>query len=375
MAQAPATVNPRIPAAAWALRGDPTSAIRRGFLIAVPVAAALLTELQLDDAVAGGLGTAALICGFIAFDAPARVRVRWQLCCAPFIGVLAALGVLTSQTVPTAVLGMLVVATLGGYAVAVSMRMMIAGLTVVLAFLLAQGLWLEPHQVWEVLAIGTGGGLAQAVWAVVVWVVADRDSERRFELRPATAEVAGKLRACIDIKHPALRHALRFGVAMAIGVAIYRLVGFHDHGYWVPLTILFVLKLDVSQTSQRIAMRAAGTLAGLVLATALAEALSDAVIPSTIALTIAAALSFALLAIEYALFTVTITVYVVLLTDTLGSPAFDAAGERVLGTALGILVAALAFRVFGEPRAEPAGSSLAPDDGAVLDSVVASGSK
>ena len=47
-----------------------------------------------------------------------------------------------------------------------------------------------------------------------------------------------------------MRHALRFGAAMAIGVAIYRLAGFDDHGYWVPLTILFVLKPDPDQTDR-----------------------------------------------------------------------------------------------------------------------------
>jgi Fusaric acid resistance protein-like len=343
MVNAPATVSSRLPPA-WALRGDPMPQIRRGFLVAAPVAAGLLTELAFDDAVAGAVGTAALISGFIAFDAPARVRVRWQLCCAPAVGIVAALGVLTSQTVPTAILGMAVVATLGGYAAAVSLRVAIVGLSLVLAFLIAQGLWLEPQQAWEALAIGTCGGLAQAAWAAVAWAAADRGRERPFELGRAAA----KLRAGLDIQDATLRHALRFGGALAIGVAIYRLVGFHDHGYWVPLTILFVLKPSAGQTSERIAMRAAGTVIGLVLATALAEVLSDAVIPSTIVLTIAAAFAFALLAIEYALFTTAITVYVVLLTDTLGSPAFDSAGERALATALGILVAALAFRVFGE---------------------------
>lgn len=351
MAQAPATAGPHLPAP-WALRGDPMPAIGRGFLVAVPVAAGLLTELELDDAVAGGVGTAAMICGFIAFDGPARVRVRWQLCCAPVVGIAAALGVLTSQTVATAILGMAVVATLGGYAVAVSMRMAIAGLSVVLAFLIAQGLWLEPHEAWKALAIGTCGGLAQAGWAACVWAVADRGRERRFELGRAAAKAAAKLRAGLDFQGAPLRHALRFGAALGIGVAIYRLVGFHDHGYWVPLTILFVLKPEASQTSERIAMRAAGTVMGLLLATALAGVLSDAVIPTTIVLTIAAALAFALLAIEYALFTTAITVYVVLLTDTLGSPAFDSAGERALGTVLGILVAALAFRAFGEPEVD-----------------------
>ena len=71
-------------------------------------------------------------------------------------------------------------------------------------------------------------------------------------------------------------------------------------------------------------------------------------IPTTIVLTLAAALAYALLAIEYALFTTAITIYVVLLTDTLGSEPLDAAGERALGTAIGIVVAALAFRAFGE---------------------------
>jgi len=342
-----ATVASRLPGD-WALRGDPLPAIRRGFLVAVPVTVFLLTDLEIDDGVAGGLAATAMVCGFIAFDAPARVRVRWQLFCAPLAGIMAALGVLTSQTVPTAILGMAVVAALGGYAVAVSRRMAIAGLSVVLIFLIAQGLWLEPHQAVEALVIGTSGSLAQAAWAAVVWAVADRGREEPFELRRATVETAAKLRAEFDLNHVALRHALRFGVAMAIGVAIYRLAGFDDHGYWVPLTILFVLRPENDMTTERIAMRAAGTVAGLVLATALAEVLSDAVIPSTIVLTIAAALAFAFLAIQYALFTTAITVYVVLLTDTLGAPALDAAGERALGTALGIVVAALAFRVFGE---------------------------
>jgi hypothetical protein len=236
--------------------------------------------------------------------------------------------------------------------------MTIAGLTVILAFLIAQGLWLEPDQALEALAVGTAGGVAQAAWAAVVWAVADREGEP-FSFRPAAAATAATLRGCWYMRDPALRHALRFGTAMAVGVAIYRLVGFDDHGYWVPLTILFVLKPAYDQTSERLAMRAAGTVAGLVLATALAEALSDAVVPSTVALTIAAALSFALLAIEYALFTTAVTTYVVLLTDTLGAPAFDAAGERALGTVLGILVAAVAFRVFGEVD-EPEAEAISP---------------
>ena len=68
-----------------------------------------------------------------------------------------------------------------------------------------------------------------------------------------------------------------------------------------------------------------------------------------VVLTIAAALTFGLLTVQYALFTAAITTYVVLLTDTLGEAAFHAAGQRASGTALGILIAALAFVVWPNP--------------------------
>ena len=57
-----------------------------------------------------------------------------------------------------------------------------------------------------------------------------------------------------------MRHAIRFGVALAVGVAIYRLTGFDDHGYWIPLTTLFVLRPSRGETFERIPMRAAGTI-------------------------------------------------------------------------------------------------------------------
>jgi len=49
------------------------------------------------------------------------------------------------------------------------------------------------------------------------------------------------------------------------------------------------------------------------------------------------------------LFTASITTYVVLLSDTLGEARFEAAGQRVIGTAVGILIAWLAFRIYPGP--------------------------
>ena len=58
-------------------------ALRRGFLIALPVGAALLVELGLGAPTKGAVATGALLAGFVGLDAPARVRAGWQAAVAP----------------------------------------------------------------------------------------------------------------------------------------------------------------------------------------------------------------------------------------------------------------------------------------------------
>ncbi|HEX3173991.1 MAG TPA: FUSC family protein [Solirubrobacterales bacterium] len=68
-----------------------------------------------------------------------------------------------------------------------------------------------------------------------------------------------------------------------------------------------------------------------------------------LALTVATAFAYGLLTVQYALFTAAITTYAVLLADTLGEPALEAAGQRAAATAIGILIAAAAFLVWPSP--------------------------
>jgi uncharacterized membrane protein YccC len=106
---------------------------------------------------------------------------------------------------------------------------------------------------------------------------------------------------------------------------------------------------------------------GLVVATAIAETVGDYDLVVAAALTVSAALAFGLLTVQYALFTAAITTYVVLLTDTLGEPAFHAAGQRAAGTALGILIAAAAFVLWpnpGEGGRRPEKAPVSPPEAA-----------
>ncbi|HEY3492912.1 MAG TPA: FUSC family protein, partial [Solirubrobacterales bacterium] len=160
---------------------------------------------------------------------------------------------------------------------------------------------------------------------------------------------AAALRSNLTLRSQSARHGIRFGAALAAGVAAYRLLGMDDHGYWIPLTILFVMRPQRDETDHRLILRAVGTMAGLILATAVAEAFDGSELAIGAILTVAAAFSFGLLTVQYALFTAAITTYVVVISTTLGEPAFRAVDERAIGTVLGILIAFSAWRLWSNP--------------------------
>lgn len=328
----------------------PGPALRRGFLLAVPVAVTLAVEFGFGAPTRGALGAGASICGFAGMDAPARPRAAWQAVTAVLIGLAAALGVLSSQHAATAVLAMGLLGALAGYGFAVSLRFAICGLCMMLGLLIAQGQWLPVGDADKALLWGVAGGAVQVLWSLLVWIFYDRAADEP-ESGWDTRRVLRGLRSNLSLDSHAARHAIRFGAALAAGVACYRLFGFHDHGYWVPLTILFVMRPERDESYHRIVLRAVGTAAGLLVATGLAE-LIDADLLDAALLAIAAGFAYGLLTVQYALFTIAITVFIVLLTDTLGEPALEAAGQRALGTAVGLAIIFLAFQLWpnrGEP--------------------------
>jgi Fusaric acid resistance protein-like len=325
----------------------PGPALRRGALIAVPVAVALIFEFSLGWPSRGAIATAALVCGFTALDAPAGPRAVWQASTAPLVGIAAALGVLSSQWAPAAVLTMGLLAAAAGYCFADNLRLAFVGLCVALGAMIAQGLYLPASDALPALLYGALGGLIQAAWAGCVWLIGDRaaDNESGWDPRRTKA----RLRANFNLDSPVARHAIRFGACLAAGVAIYRVAGLREHGYWIPLTLLFVLRPERDETDHRLALRAVGTFAGLAFATGLALLFDGAEPWIAITLCLAAALSFGLITVQYALFTASITTYVVLLSDTLGEAPLHAAWQRALGTVVGIGIAWIAFRIYPAP--------------------------
>lgn len=334
-------------------------ALRRGALVAIPVGAALLWELGTGAESKGAIATGALFVGFPGLDAPARARAAWQAAVTPLVGIAAALGVLTGPSAPLSVALMLLVGAAAGYCFAVSLRFSIAGLSVALALVVSQGLGIPASHAAEALLFTALGGLLQAAFSFWVFVAGDREEEGG-EAGWNTSAALRALSANLTLRSTSARHALRFGAALATGVAVYWLLGMHEHGFWIPLTILFVLRPEEGETFRRLILRAAGTAVGLLVATALSFWLNGDGVALAIALTVATALAYGLLTVQYALFTAAITTYAVLLADTLGEPAWHAAGQRAIATAIGIAIAGAAFLLWSNPG-ERAGTVAPPD--------------
>ncbi len=97
------------------------------------------------------------------------------------------------------------------------------------------------------------------------------------------------LRANLTLRSTAFRHAIRLSITVAIAAAI-DLVFDLPRGYWIPLTVLFVLRPDFGSTYTRGLQRYIGTALGVLLATLITSALDPG--PYALALLITA-LSFA----------------------------------------------------------------------------------
>ncbi|MFI5028338.1 MAG: FUSC family protein [Solirubrobacterales bacterium] len=329
-------------------------ALRRGFLVAVPVGIAMLVELGVGLPTKGAIATGALLAGFPGLDAPAKTRAGWQAAVAPLVGAAAALGCLSGSAAALAVPTMALVGAAAGYCFAVSLRLAIAGLSVALSLLIGQGLPLDAADALPALLCATVGGLLQAGFSLLVYATGDRGEEGGAP-GWSTSDAIARLRDNFDLRSTSARHALRFGATLAAGVAAYWLLGMQEHGFWIPLTILFVLRPEQGETFRRLILRAVGTAVGLVFATALSYWLQGDGVALALGLTLATGFAYGLLTVQYALFTTAITTYAVLLADTLGEPALTAAGQRALATAIGITIAGAAFLIWSNPAGDARG--------------------
>jgi uncharacterized membrane protein YccC len=168
----------------------------------------------------------------------------------------------------------------------------------------------------------------------------------RAPLLPPIRQALTSIRANLTLRSAVFRHSLRLGSALALATALYRLAPLpFNHGYWIPITTLLVLRPDFSTTFTRGTARLVGTVLGAALATLLIRLVAPAS-AALVALDILMAyLAYSVLLLNYALFSACITVETVLLltlaNDAPQATAFDRVLATLAGGALALLIYAL----------------------------------
>ncbi|MHB1535278.1 MAG: FUSC family protein [Acidimicrobiales bacterium] len=174
----------------------------------------------------------------------------------------------------------------------------------------------------------------------------------RVWLRRRVAEGVGSIgdhleavRANLTLTSETFRHALRVAVTLAIAVAASHLFPL-GHGYWLPLTVIIVLKPDFAATFTRGVARAVGTVAGAGLVTLLLAGLRPPPSGLILLTVVLYAAAITVLQANYAIFSVCIASLVVTLLAFTGQPAIALAADRSFYTVLGATLALAAYALW-----------------------------
>lgn len=150
------------------------------------------------------------------------------------------------------------------------------------------------------------------------------------------------LRSNARLDAPFGRHAVRVSVTLALTGMLAHVLPL-ERGYWMTLTAALVLRPDFTTTVARGIARIIGTLLGVGVATALVVALPDTPHVMLALAIVFAAFGYAAFQMNYALYTVTITAYVVFILSLIGTPEHTAIVSRTVATLIGGSIAMLTY--------------------------------
>lgn len=190
------------------------------------------------------------------------------------------------------------------------------------------------------LALDVSEAIASAVAALdLPWPLGSRaEIARPPRVR---VPVLPRLRAHLHWSDPVAEHALRLTIAFG-GATIATVIVDVSHAYWLPLTVAWIAKPDLSNTVSRVVMRILGTMAGLVLVMAIlliASELPGEAVILCIAVGLTGALALAYLNANYPLAVIGITGFVLLIEHVTGDgERYDIVARLVATTLAGLWV-------------------------------------
>jgi uncharacterized membrane protein YccC len=155
------------------------------------------------------------------------------------------------------------------------------------------------------------------------------------------ANTIATARGQLSRESPVLRHAVRLAVAAGCGVAIARFAEV-AHGYWIPLTVIMVLRPETAHTYTRCAGRVGGTVVGIAVATVIALMLQPSgMVAATLAVVLLGC-AYAASRVGYLAVTASLAAAIVFLIDIAGVDGLGTVSDRVAAALIGGMLAVLA---------------------------------
>jgi uncharacterized membrane protein YccC len=153
------------------------------------------------------------------------------------------------------------------------------------------------------------------------------------------------LRANLTLQSAALRHALRMAVCVAAGEGVAHAVDW-QRSYWIPMTIVIVLRPDFSGTFSRGVLRLLGTLNGLGVATALLRLLTPSLVVQVALIFLLTFLMRSLGRANYGILVVALSAMIVQMVALTGVAPAQVIAARGVNTFAGGMIALLAYALW-----------------------------
>jgi uncharacterized membrane protein YccC len=319
-------------------------AIRSAIGVAIPLVAGVIADDIPAGAVAGG---GAMIVGFADVGDTRGHRAIAMLATSLLAAVSTFVGVLASDSEVAALLVSAVWGLGTGMMAAGGPIVGTVALSATVALVVFAGVETGPHAEIELAGFTLAGG---AVQAALAWAVPTRSGY------PAHAHPLPELRAAVSSAlswaHPIGRHAVRLAAALAAATAIYRMLPV-DRGYWIPLTVLFVMRPEAGRTRSRILQRFLGTVLGVLAITLVVAVLEPGALVLALICAASMIVAYAYLWIDYARFTFGIASAAVALAALLGLPEPIAALDRFIDTLVGLAIILILLVLLPESPRRP----------------------
>ncbi|MGC2636624.1 MAG: FUSC family protein [Acidobacteriaceae bacterium] len=219
------------------------------------------------------------------------------------------------------------------------------GLQWTIFLLVASAFHTHPYQAMQRAAMVFAGGILQTLITALVVHRWRRRGPAPIQPPEPDTELhlnLDNLRRCTTLRVPVCLYGLRMALVVIASAEIDRHLNYLS-GYWIPMTTLVVVRPDIYQTLTRGLMRVAGTVAGGWLAGLLAAYLHPSPTVLAVLVVFFAWGAFSLLKVNYSLYTLCLTAYIVFLLSLSGLPPATVVHRRAAYTLLGGAIALLAY--------------------------------